>query len=185
MLFACLLTLNLFSKDYKRYVDSVTSDMVGTDFVVVVTLTDKTTWKIIVPVLEEHKLYDIEKNLAPGEEVRIAPIRGTPLLRINNYETGITKETKALLPEIMSIEKILVEKGGWFTDPKYKYKLQLSDLSVCELLLNGPFKEEYLNWKIGDKILMQTLNRSQAVINIDASHNYLRTTGFDFEFEVW
>lgn len=145
---------------YRRYVCAIAYESVDNDTHVWITCSDNTVWEFVATPDDREALELLGENLPLGTEVtvRLHPI-------IHSYWIGnIDKEFNVnLAPEsldsmltISTIQKIILQAGGWFTVEKCKYEISLSDGSVWEA--KEPFEslEEALSqWKQGDHISVE------------------------------
>ncbi len=147
--------------DYTRHIDFLAYRCSDTGTLVKIYLDDGLTWNLCLPLEYEYLLYDIDQNYLPGCEVYLSVDYNTAWYRLfvigeeqdHVCYVGLTKESKAMLPSIVEIEKIKVSESGWFTSEKYEYVIEVSDGSKWTV---NP--ESYLNhvvdlWRVGDKVI--------------------------------
>jgi hypothetical protein len=159
--FVLCFCFNLQAEITNKTVTNLEIDSFDSSSLAYIFLSDGTSWKINVPLEDEHRLYDIEREFVFGKEVLAIPIKCSSWFRINGFKGFLSKESKEKLPKVNLIEKCISNQNWLYTS--YSYKITLTDGSNWDLdSYVAPF------WNKGDSILVQIYDGKPFLINVDA-----------------
>jgi len=178
------------AKVYRQYVDSIAYQSAGIHTIAKISLSDGTSWNLVVDPSNEYLLADLEKNLSVGTEVFLDATSNVSAYNLYtrkqngrwiSYNVGMSQETKQLLPKIVNIEKIVVTTKS---NPNAVYYLYLSDGTKWRIVPKYDFffitdtEDRLENWKGDDSLIVTRLfpysdDETWFIINVDALNDQL------------